>query len=398
MTTRLYLTVPIVLALAAPAFSQAPPGFANGRDPAREPARDGVREAARNAPEVRGLTPDAASLPGPVFAPGGRPFSSGVFLGDAESKTEVIDVSIRRFTAMVGKRPALVKTFHAFNADFSANGWAGRLIRKVQREGSTNYLALAPAWTSEVPTDSVLAAILAGSADDELRKMARDVKAFGALVLIEPGWEMNGRWGYRWQGVDNGLAATAPAKYAQAWRRLVDLFAREGATNVRWVFNPNTGNPVLGGAPGPAHWNWWGRYYPGDAYVDYVGFHGFNGPSVWFKQWMPFAELFSGPEADFALPEMVRRHPNKPIIMGELAAEKDPVELRRGGWIRDAYRQMIDHPKIVGGIWFHMQKETDWRVNTLPQVLQAYQEVMRDPRVSDTFVDVSPRLPRHGRR
>jgi endoglucanase len=155
---------------------------------------------------------------------------------------------------------------------------------------------------------------------------------------------------------------------------------------------------VLGGAPGPAHWNWWGRYYPGDAYVDYVGFHGFNGPSVWFKRWMTFADLFSGPEADFALPEMVRRHPNKPIIMGEFAAEKDPVELRRGGWIRDAYRQMIDHPKIVGGVWFHMQKETDWRVNTLPQVLEAYQEVMRDPRVAETFVDVSPRLARHGRR
>jgi beta-mannanase len=217
-------------------------------------------------------------------------------------------------------------------------------------------------------------------------------------VLIEPGWEMNGRWGYRWQGVDNGLAATAPARYVQAWRRVVDIFIREGATNVRWVFNPNTGNPVLGGAPGPAHWNWWGHYHPGDDYVDYVGFHGFNGPSVWFHRWMPFADLFSGDQADYALPDLVRRHPNKPVLIGEFAAEKDPEHLRRGDWIRDAYRQMIDHPKIVGGIWFHMQKETDWRVNTLQQVLEAYQEVMRDPRVSDTFVDVSPPLPRHGRR
>ena len=381
----------LLLALAGSAAAQS-------GSPLSRAATDSVHQAARRAPEVNGRTPDPASLPGPVFAPGGRPFFSGAFLGDAESKTEVIDRSIRDFTAMVGKRPALVKTFHAFNADFSANGWAGRLMRKVRQAGSTNYIALAPAWTSEVPTDSVLRAIVEGSADDELQKIARDMKTFGALVLIEPGWEMNGRWGYRWQGVDNGLAAGAPRKYAAAWRRVVDIFAREGATNVRWVFNPNTGNPVMGGAPGPRHWNWWGHYYPGDDYVDYVGFHGFNGPSVWFHRWMPFADLLSGDQADYALPDMVRRIPGKPVLIGELGAEKDPEHLRRGDWIRDAYRQMIEHPKVVGGIWFHMNKETDWRVNTLPQVLQAYQEVMRDPRVLDTFVDVSPPLPRHGKR
>ncbi|HEX8359960.1 MAG TPA: glycosyl hydrolase [Longimicrobium sp.] len=382
----------LTLFLAAPAAAQGTARTIPGA------SADVVRDASRRAPEVQGRTPAPESLPGPVFAPGGRPFFSGAFLGDAETKMEVIDVSIRRFTEMVGKRPALVKSFHAFNADFSSRGWAGQLMDKVRRAGSTNYLALAPAWTSEVPTDSVLAAILAGSADDELRRMARDLKSFGSLVLVEPGWEMNGRWGYRWQGVDNGLAAGAPAKYVAAWRRVVDTFTQEGVTNVRWVFNPNTGNPVLGGAPGPGHWNWWGRYYPGDEYVDYVGFHGFNGPSVWFRKWMTFAELFSGPEADYALPDLVRRYPAKPVIMGEFAAEKDPEHLRRGDWIRDAYRQMIEHPKIVGGIWFHMEKETDWRVNTLPQVLEAYREVMRDPRVLDRFVDVSPPLPRHGRR
>lgn len=391
---RVLSIVAAVLCLASSAAAQA----RAGAGPLANNAADPIREAARRSPEVTGRTPDAASLPGPVFAPGGRPFFSGVFLGDDASKAEVIEQSIREFTNMVGKRPALIKTFHAFNADFSANGWAGRLLRNVQRTGATNYIALAPAWTSEVPTDSVLAAIIGGSGDDELRRIAREVKAFGGLVLIEPGWEMNGRWGYRWQGVDNGLAATAPARYVDAWRRVVDIFVREGATNVRWVFNPNTGNPVLGGSPGPAHWNWWGHYYPGDDYVDYVGFHGFNGPSVWFHRWMPFADLFSGDQADYALPDLVRRHPNKPVLIGEFAAEKDPEHLRRGDWIRDAYRQLIDHPKIVGGIWFHMQKETDWRVNTLQQVLEAYQEVMRDPRVSDTFVDVSLPLPRHGRR
>lgn len=383
----------ISLCLSLPAAAQARSGPLGPRNTA-----DPIREAARRSPEVTGRTPDPSTLPGPVFAPGGRPFFSGVFLGDSASKAEIIERSIRDFTSMVGKRPALVKTFHAFNADFSERGWAGQLIRNVQRTGATNYIALAPAWTSEVPTDSVLSAITSGNGDDELRNIARAMKAFGALVLIEPGWEMNGRWGYRWQGVDNGLAATAPARYIQAWRRVVDIFAREGATNVRWVFNPNTGNPVLGGAPGPAHWNWWGHYYPGDDYVDYVGFHGFNGPSVWFHRWMPFADLFSGDQSDYALPDLVRRHPNKPVLIGEFAAEKDPEHLRRGDWIRDAYRQLIDHPKIVGGIWFHMNKETDWRVNTLQQVLEAYQEVMRDPRVSDTFVDVSPPLPRHGRR
>lgn len=42
----------------------------------------------------------------------------------------------------------------------------------------------------------------------------------------------------------------------------------------------------------------------------------------------------------------------------EPAAEKDPEHLRRGDGIPDAYRQKIEHPRILGGIWFHMREET----------------------------------------
>lgn len=361
-------------------------------------APDPVWESVRSVPETLGRTPDPGSLRGRTFNTGAGTFFNGVFLGDAESKTEVIDRSIQDFTAMTGRRPALVKSFHAFNADFSATGWAGRLMRKVRDAGSTNFIALAPAWTSDIPTDSVLAAINDGSADDELTRIAHDMRDFRDVVLIEPGWEMNGRWGYRWQGVENIPAATAGKQYIAAWRRVVDIFRREGASNVRWVFSPNTGNPVVGGAPGPSHWNWYGHYYPGDDYVDYLGVHGFNGPSVWFRRWMPFEQLFSAEPSDYTLPDMVRRFPDKPLIISEVAAEADPDPAKRGEWIRDAFRQMIAHPRIVGVIWFNMKKETDWRVNTRIEVLRAYQEAIRDPRVSDTFRDVTRQKPAGGGR
>ncbi|HEX2090848.1 MAG TPA: DUF4440 domain-containing protein [Longimicrobiaceae bacterium] len=371
--------------------SPATPGGAAGPEAEGAPGQTAApaRSNVRDAPETAGRTPAPASLPGRVFAPGGRPFFAGVFLGDAESRTEVIDRSIRDFTAMTGKRPALVKTFHAFSADFSPSGWAGRQLRLVQQAGATNFVALAPAWTSNVPTDSLLRAVTSGNADDELTRIARHLRDLGAVVLVEPGWEMNGRWGYRWQGVDNGLAANAPQRYVAAWRRMVDIFRREGAQNVRWVWSPNTGNPVTGGAPGPAHWNWYGHYYPGNEYVDYLGLHGFNGPSVWHQKWQTFEEIFSGTPGDHTLPDMVRRFPDKPIILSELASEPDPAHLRRGGWVRSAYRQMIEHPRVVGAVWFHARKEADWRLNAYAEILQAYREVMLDPRVLDRFSDVA---------
>ncbi|HEX6913416.1 MAG TPA: glycosyl hydrolase, partial [Longimicrobium sp.] len=316
-------------------------------------------------------TPPEEETPGAPAPPveTARPFFNGAFLGDASSTPERIGPAIREFTQRSGKQPALVKTFHDLDCDWAAGAWCGQLLRSVRTAGSTNYLAIDLRW-SGAPERGLLDAINAGQADARLAAMARGFAAFGDAVLLEPAWEMNGNWAYAWQGVENGGDVNAPAKYVRAWRRIVDIFRREGAANVRWVFNPNVGNPVAAGA-GTGHWNWYGNYYPGDTYVDYVGAHGFNAPRVWGGAWQSFGEMFDGARADHILSDLVSRYPGKPIIVGEFATDEGTGDAK-ARWIADAYASLLRHPNVVGAVWFNMNKEADWRIESSPAAQAAF--------------------------
>jgi endoglucanase len=340
-----------------------------------------VPTQASTPPETPGDTTPAPA-PAPVTpAPSARPFFHGAFLGDENSTPERIGPAIRAFAQRSGKQPAMVKTFHNLDCDWSA-GWCGQLLRSVRAAGSTNYLAIDLRW-SGAPEQGLLDAINSGAADARLTAMARGFAAFGDVVLLEPAWEMNGNWAYAWQGVANGGDVNAPAKYRRAWQRIVDIFRREGASNVRWVFNPNVGNPVAAGA-GTSHWNWYGNYYPGNAYVDYVGAHGFNAPKVWGGPWQSFGEMFDGARADNILSDLVRRYPGKPIIVGEFATDEGSGDAK-ARWITDAYAALLSHPNVVGAVWFNMNKEADWRIESSAAAEAAFRAAMAEPRIRTAF-------------
>jgi mannan endo-1,4-beta-mannosidase len=202
-------------------------------------------------------------------------------------------------------------------------------------------------------------------------------------VLVEPAWEMNGNWNYAWQGVANGNAS-GPQLYVNAWRRMVDRFRAAGATNVRWVWNPNTGNPLAAPGAGSSHWNWYANYFPGDSYVDFVGAHGYNGPNVFNTPSHTFTDLFSGIDADYMLKDLKQRYPGKPIILGEIGAEETGD---KGAWIRDAYTNMLKDPQVVGAVWFNMNKEADWRVSSSQSAANAYRAMMTLSAVKPSYDD-----------
>lgn len=348
------------------------------------PGRGGafLRSAFLTIPTLAALALPRASwadATDPVPAGFDRPFFAGAYLGEGETRD--IARGLDRFTRMVGKRPALVKTFHSLSDDFSATGWVGRQLRTTLAAGSTPFIALDLRWRG-APGRNLLDAIAAGRADREITRMARGLAGAGT-ILLEPGWEMNGNWSYAWQGVHNGGEA-GPATYRQAFRRMVEIFRREGAVNVKWVFGPNVGNALTHAATGPGHWNWYGHYYPGDAYVDYLAVHGYNGPSVWGGPWRSFAAIFDGGDADNVLSDMARRFPGKPVIIGEFASQEARGH-DKGRWIADAFASLRRHRNVVGAIWFNMDKEADWRLESSRSSLDAYRAAMRDPQVRSTF-------------
>jgi endoglucanase len=348
--------------------------------------------AACSGDSPSGSAPEAPAVPASID-PSSRPFFGGAYLGDAASTPDKIAGAIREFGQKTGKQPALVKTFHDLACDYSATGWCGKLLREIVSTGSTSYLALDVRWAGG-PRTGVLEPIIAGRADAELARVARQIATLNAVVLMEPAWEMNGNWQYAWQGLENGADRNAPARYAQAWRRIVDIFRREGATNVRWVFNPNVGNPLTRQATGASHWNWYANYYPGAEYVDYVGAHGFNAPRLWGGDWQSPASMFDGPSADHMLSDLAQRFPGKPIIIGEFASDEGSGDAK-ARWIRDAYATLRSHPNVVGAVWFNMNKETDWRIDSSPAALSAFREAMSTSGVSVAFNETTaPRTTR----
>lgn len=333
-------------------------------------------------------TARANDLPRPLTGTEGsaalfdRPFFAGVYLGEEGSRTERVDGALAGFTRMVGKQPALVKTFHDLDVDFAERAWAGQLLRRVEAAGSTNYIALDLRWRG-APRGSLLSAINAGRADAHLARLARGIAGVRGTVLVSPAWEMNGNWNFHWQAAHNGGQGT-PEQYRLAFRRIVDIFRREGARNVKWVFSPNVGNAYTHRATGPSHWNWYGHYYPGDGYVDYLGPHGYNGPSVWGGAYQPFGTVFDSGDADHILSDMERRWPSKKIIIGEYASQESRGH-DKGQWIADAYAVLRRHRNVVGAIWFNARKEADWRIESSRSSLEAYRQAMRDPMVRSRF-------------
>jgi Glycosyl hydrolase family 26 len=96
-----------------------------------------------------------------------------------------------------------------------------------------------------------------GSADDYIEQQALAVAAYGKPVFLRLNWEMNGTWEKQWS-----LPSVTTSQYIADWQHVVDIFRAVGADNAAFVWCPNAGR---WNGLSPTDW------YPGDAYVDWIG-------------------------------------------------------------------------------------------------------------------------------
>jgi hypothetical protein len=113
------------------------------------------------------------------------------------------------------------------------------------------------------------AAVAGGADDPAIIAYATALKAFGKPVFLRWCWEMN--------LVRSHPGVGGPIGFVSAWVHIWNLFHQVGATNVAFVWCP----ALTGVDPAP--------YYPGDAYVDWIGVDGYDRTGV-----ATFASLFTG--------------------------------------------------------------------------------------------------------
>jgi len=203
-----------------------------------------------------------------------------------------------------------------------------------------------------------LSRIIDGSFDPYVRSWARGIKGLDYTVAIRFAHEMNGYW-YPWAEQANG---NRRGEYVLAWRHVHDIFEAEGATNVVWIWSPNisyeNSTPLIG-------------LYPGDDYVDWIGFSGYYG-TVGNESYKSFDELFAPSIAE------VSRFTRKPIVIAETGAADDAG--RKAEWISQLFESLPRHPEVIGVVWFEGTGLADWRVTTSAAASAAFAEGVADPR------------------
>jgi endoglucanase len=192
--------------------------------------------------------------------------------------------------------------------------------------------------------------IINGKYDIYIRSWALSAKDFGKTIYLRPFPEMNGNW-TEWNG--------QPDKLVIAWRHIVELFRQEGADNVLWVWSPNANDE-----PRTLE-NRMELYYPGDDYVDILAVDGYNwGNTKSYSLWKDFDSIFES-----AYDRITALNADKPFWVAEVASAE------RGGdkaaWINDMFNTTA-FPRLEAIIWFDENKETDWRVDSSSDALQAF--------------------------
>jgi hypothetical protein len=192
-------------------------------------------------------------------------------------------------------------------------------------------------------------AIMAGTYDAQLDRQARAVKALGTPILIRFNYEMTNNEentcfnGFR---VKRDLPA-AGTKYIAVWKRVVDRFRAAGATNAKWVWAPGHKAYEKG---------IWQMFYPGSAYVDWIGVDDYNKSDV---------------PASFATDPGINAFYNatsgmgKPLMIAETGAVNDPAQHPdpQALWLTTARDFLKQHPAIKAFVWWNQRNNKVRREN-----------------------------------
>lgn len=278
-------------------------------------------------------------------APGGQRFLWGAWIGKQFTGTEAPWSwrAEKEFEARNagGKRVNLVHWGVGPPWEHNFNYWLSPLNR-VRSAGATSLV--------DMGTDNVALRNIAGGAyDSALRTWASQARSWGHPFLLRFDFEMNGSW-YPWGTRPQNQ--NTPADYVAAWRHIHDIFTAAGATNVSWVWCPNSS---------PAHHKMssYASLYPGNAYVDWTCLDGYN----FGKPWTSFTRLFAS-----SYRQVMRLAPTKPMIIGEVASTGQGRSKAR--WIRGMFHALSTRFRGIHGlVWFDKRalvdnKLYDWPIET----------------------------------
>jgi hypothetical protein len=295
----------------------------------------------------RGAAEAASYQPPSVLTP-----SSGAYFGSwvAQRSGESREAAISRVESQIGRKFAIDHQYYKWDSPFptSHESWAvagGRIPMLNWKAQRMNGAAIP--WRQ----------IASGAEDAGIVARADAIKAFGYPVYLV----------FHHEPEDDLATWGQPGDFAAAWRHIVEVFRSRGVTNVgfvwtmmAWTFDPRSGKPI-------------NDYYPGDAYVDFIGSDGYNWyPMKSGAKWDSFQVVYQ-PTQNFAVAH------GKPWIAVEWGAQEDPaVQGRKGQWLVDALATTASWPALKALVYFDELKDGyPWVTDSSSSSMAGYAQIGR---------------------
>ncbi|MHB8465115.1 MAG: glycoside hydrolase family 26 protein [Acidimicrobiales bacterium] len=353
---------PIVPTRSAPSPTYADHAFAPHPSVQTTPAPAAVVAVAAAARPVRATTATAAprhtGTAGATSNPTTPTTPARVLFGVATARGTQDLGQLDTFNSAAGKKAALFSYYNDFSSGFDAG--AADAVRARGAQPMITWEPWDPSNGSVNQPAYSLAAIAGGRYDSYIVGWAHQVKAWGHALTLRFAHEMNANW-YPW---DEGVNGNTPGQYVAAWRHVHDLFAAAGVSNVSWVWSPNvvdSGTTALT------------ELYPGDAYVDWLGVDGYNwGTTQSWSGWQSFTDVFG---ATLAQLRGLSKHQ---IMIGETASAEQGGS--KADWIRGLFSGLASNNDIRAFVWFNLDKETDWTIQSSSAAQAAFAAGVADSR------------------
>lgn len=317
----------------------------------------------------------------------------GAFPDFGEAEDEVTERAIRDFQTLAGKNIVW--------AYFSNNWWVadsnGKLkpditfpkknIETIWNSNAENRivpfvrLMARSSWKHANEEDPVykLQRIVDGRFDAPLERWAGEARDLGIPLIIEFGTEANNAY-HSWSGKHHGGGRTTrygnrnlpdgPERFRDAFRHIIDIFRRQRAKNVTWVFHADA-------RPDPdEEWNQVKNYYPGDDYIDWIGISAY-GQQTSDETFMTFEQLVNN-----IYPQIQEASANRPVAILEFGIRQRPDKAK---WISDALDAIKNQkfPRIKAVSYWNANhrdgnEKIDLRIDSSAESLKAYQDKIKD--------------------
>ncbi|WP_373461289.1 glycosyl hydrolase [Arthrobacter sp. B1I2] len=294
------------------------------------------------------------AAPAPAPAPQPTVSTAALRFGVATAGGALAGTELEEVSALAGESPSMVMIYKDFLQSPPITE-----LDAVSSRGATPLVTWEPwAWGGGVQQPAYsLARITAGDFDGKISQWGQSLAAWGKPVMLRFAHEMNGNW-YPWA---EGVNGNQPGDYVAAWRHVHDVVAATGAGNVQWVWSPNVpywGSTDLAGL------------FPGGGYVDVVALDGYNwGTSQTWSSWVTPVDLFAP-----GISQLRALAPGKPVLIAETASSETGGS--KAAWNTALVSYLASQSDVMGFVWFHLQKETDWRINSSDSSASAFKSAL----------------------